>query len=151
MNVMGAEYPEHPRVAVGAVVFKDGKVLLTLRGNPPAQGMWAIPGGRVRLGETLQQAAEREIFEETGILIQAEEPVFIFETIERDDPGRVRFHYLIVDLAARYVSGEPMPGDDAQDARWVSPEEMPLLPVNPVTRDLLKSHFEFGPGGAEEL
>jgi ADP-ribose pyrophosphatase YjhB (NUDIX family) len=64
-------YPDLPRVAVGAVVFKDNKVLLVKRAKPPAQGLWAIPGGSVELGETLQQAAERETLEETGIMIQA--------------------------------------------------------------------------------
>ena len=54
-------YPDAPRPAVGAVVFKGDAVLLVQRGNPPSRGMWAIPGGRVHLGETLQAAAEREI------------------------------------------------------------------------------------------
>ncbi|MBL7181327.1 MAG: NUDIX domain-containing protein, partial [Desulfobacterales bacterium] len=77
-------YPDQPQVAVGAIVFKDNKVLLVLRANPPAEACWAIPGGRVELGETLRKAAEREIKEETGISIRVREPVFTFEVIDRD-------------------------------------------------------------------
>ena len=137
-------YPDQPQVAVGAVVFKNGKVLLVLRANPPAKELWAIPGGRVELGETLREAAEREIKEETGITIRAREPVFTFDIIDRDDAQRVRFHYVIVDLAADYISGEPQPGDDALSARWVSPEKLNTLPVSPTTLKLLRRHYNFG-------
>jgi ADP-ribose pyrophosphatase len=136
-------YPDHPRAAVGAVVFKEGRVLLVQRGRPPAQGQWAIPGGNVRLGETLQQAAEREILEETGIRIAAREPVLTFDAIDRDAEGRVRFHYVIVDLAADYLEGEPRAGDDAAEVRWVSPEDLKTLPVNAKTRALLRDRFQF--------
>ena len=77
-------YPDLPRVAVGAIVFKDHAVLLVRRANPPSQDVWAIPGGNVQLGESLQQAAEREILEETGVRIQAGAPVFTFDYIDRD-------------------------------------------------------------------
>jgi ADP-ribose pyrophosphatase len=137
-------YPEHPRVGVGAVVFHESRVLLVLRGSPPARGVWAIPGGRLRLGETLQAAAEREILEETGVVVRAGEPVFSFDAIERDPDGRVRYHYVIVDLAAEYVRGVPAGGDDALDARWVSAAELAVLDVNPTTRRLLKTRFDFG-------
>jgi ADP-ribose pyrophosphatase len=138
------EYPDQPRVAVGAIVFKDNQVLLVRRGKPPARDLWAIPGGSVEIGETLQRAAEREIFEETGITIQALEPVFTFDYIERDEFGCARFHYVIVDLTADYVRGEPRAGDDAADARWVSSQEMATLKISSKTRQLLKERFDFG-------
>ena len=138
------EYPDQPRVAVGAIVFKDHQVLLVRRGKPPALDLWAIPGGSVEICETLQQAVEREIFEETGITILALEPIFTFDYIERDELGCARFHYVIVDLAADYVKGEPRAGDDAAEARWVSSQEMATLKVSSKTRQLLKDRFAFG-------
>jgi len=140
-------YPHGPCVAVGAVVFRDDCVLLVRRGKAPARGQWAIPGGSVNLGETLQQAAEREIFEETGILINAGEPSFVFDVVERDDAGGIRYHYVIVDLDATYQSGGVRAGDDALEARWVAARELADLDVSLPTRQLLKRHYGFG--GAE--
>jgi ADP-ribose pyrophosphatase len=136
-------YPDSPRVAVGAVVFRADRVLLVLRGSPPARGTWAIPGGSVRLGESLRAAAERETREETGVIVRAGAPIYTFEVVERDPRGAVRFRYVIVDLAAEYVSGSPRAGDDALDARWVSAAELADLPVNPATRRLLRRQFGF--------
>ena len=138
------DYPDQPRVAVGAVVFKDDSVLLVRRGQEPAKDLWAIPGGSVKIGETLQEAAEREILEETGIQIQAAKPIYTFDVIERDMAGKVRFHYVIVDLAADFVTGEPSPGDDAVEARWISADEINNLQVSAATRKLLKNRFGFG-------
>jgi ADP-ribose pyrophosphatase len=132
-----SEYPDTPRVAVGAVVLRNDTVLLVKRGKSPAKGQWAIPGGRVRLGESLQAGAERETREETGLIIRAGRPVFTFESIRRDPAGRVRFHYVVIDLEAELVGGDIRPGDDALDARWVSREEMGRLPVNAATLQLL--------------
>ena len=136
-------YPDKPNVAVGAVVFKEERVLLVRRGQPPSKDLWAIPGGSVEIGETLQQAAEREILEETGITIRAEEPVFTFDVIDRDRAGKIRFHYVIVDLAAVYVAGDPKAGDDAAEARWVTAREIDELPVSAPTVKLLKGKFGF--------
>ena len=76
------EYPDQPRVGVGAVVLREGRVLLVRRGVAPARGLWAIPGGGLRIGETLQEGAEREILEETGIVIRAGAPVFTCDSFE---------------------------------------------------------------------
>ena len=141
---VGNPYPAAPQVAVGAVVFRNRKCLLVLRKNPPSGGYWAIPGGSVKLGESLQAAAEREIREETRVVIRAGEPVYVFDTIERDEQGKIRFHYVIVDLKAEYVRGEPAAGDDAMDARWFSAEEMGDDRIHPLTRRLLKEEFNFG-------
>jgi 8-oxo-dGTP diphosphatase len=137
-------YPDAPRPAVGAVVFKEDAVLLVKRAKAPAQGMWAIPGGSVRLGETLQAAAEREVLEETGVVIRAGEPVLVFDTIQRDEQDNILFHYVIVDLAAEYISGDPRAADDAADARWVTQAELAHLDVNPATLHLLWDRFSFG-------
>lgn len=138
------KYPDAPRPAVGAVVFNGDAVLLVQRANPPSQGMWAIPGGRVRLGETLQAAAEREILEETGVVIRANAPILVYDVIQKDARGVVKYHYVIVDLAADYVSGDPRAGDDAADARWITPGELARIEINPATRRLLADIFKFG-------
>ena len=138
------DYPDTPRVAVGAVVFNNDCVLLVRRGQPPSEDLWAIPGGSVEIGETLQEAAEREILEETGITIRAGKPVYTFDAIVRDETGRIRFHYVIVDLSGNYVSGDPNAGDDAVEARWVTAQEMNELQVSPPTLKLLKTKFGFG-------
>jgi len=136
--------PRTPRVAVGAVVFREGRVLLVRRGQPPGEGSWAIPGGKVGLGETLREAAERELFEETGIRIRAGELVLLFDLIDRDPEGRVRFHYVIADFRGEYLSGDPAPGDDVAEARWVSEEDLAGLSVSPPTRRLLAERYRFG-------
>lgn len=132
-----------PVVAVGAVVFHDDCILLVRRNRPPSKGQWAIPGGKVRLGETLRQAAEREIHEETGIIIRAGKPVYTFEVIEPDASGTIAFHYVVIDLLADYVRGEPLAADDACDAAWITREHFTRLTVNETTRKLLQEHFQF--------
>ncbi len=125
-----------PLVGVGVVIFREGRVLLVQRKNEPAAGQWAVPGGKLIYGETLQQAAEREVFEETGIRIKAGAVVHLFEVLEP-------IHYIIIDLAAEFVSGEPAAADDAADARWISASELNNLPVNEQTLFLLKRKFNF--------
>ncbi len=139
-------YPSHPELAVGALVIHAGCVLLVKRATPPAQHEWALPGGRVKLGETLQAAAEREIREETGLIIRAGDTVHSFELIEHDAAGRVRFHYLIVDVRGHYVGGELRTGDDAQAACWVATQELADWPLNTDTHALLLRERILEPG-----
>ena len=137
-------YPQQPCVAVGAIVFNNERVLLVRRGRPPAENLWAIPGGKVKLGETLQHAAEREILEETGLRIRAREPVYTFDHLEQDGDGKILFHYVIVDLLADYIGGDIQAGDDALEARWITSGEIKRLEVSPKTVELLHRQFRFG-------
>ena len=135
-------YPDAPRVAVGAVIIHQDKVLLVLRGQPPAQDLWAIPGGSVELGETLQAAAEREVVEETGLRIKAGQVIYIFDAIQRDDLGRVQYHYVILDLEAEALDPTQLltPADDVRDAGWFTLAELtrPGFPISETTRLLLQ-------------
>jgi len=133
------------RVGVGAVVIHQARVLLVQRAHPPAQGQWAIPGGKVCPGETLQHAAEREILEETGVQIRALHPIHTFDLIERDDAHALRHHYVIIDLQADYLRGTPRAASDSLDARWVSQQQMSALDVHPETRKLLEKIDAFAP------
>ena len=133
------EYPDRPVVGVGAVVIHEGRVLLVRRGVAPSRGLWAVPGGALELGETLQQGAEREILEETGVAIRAREPICAFDFFERDGDGRIRFHFVIVDVAADYIGGEVRGADDALEARWLAPEDLEGLAVSKNTLKLLRA------------
>lgn len=92
----------------------------------------------VELGETLQEAAEREIEEETGLCIKAGKPAYTFDVVHRDSQGRVQYHYVIVDLMAEFISGEIRPADDVSEAGWFAPADIPELEVSPHTLELLK-------------
>ena len=135
---MSRSYPAAPVPAVGALVVHGGAVLLVRRGRPPSRDVWAVPGGRVELGESLAEAVEREVREETGVTVRAGEPVWSFDSVIRDRDVRIRYHYVIVDLSADYLAGEPRGGDDAREARWVRPEEVAGFDVSEPTLCLLR-------------
>lgn len=137
-----------PQIGVGAVVLKNNKILLVKRKNPPAKDQWAIPGGRLQLGETLKEACRREILEETGINIKVGELIYTFEVIDRQPEGQVLFHYVILDFLAEYLSGEPVAGDDAIDVGWFSPQDLKKIKVNPFTQKLLEEKLNFYKKGA---
>lgn len=141
------EFPPWPQPAVGGIVFKDDAVLLVKRGNPPGKGEWAIPGGRIKLGETLREAVVREIWEETGITVRATKPVYAFDAIVRDSKRNVRFHYVVTDLEATYVSGEPHAGDDAVAVRWAKVDSIGKLALNAETKKLLRDLYGIGNTG----
>ena len=121
--------------------MKDGRVLLVLRAQEPNCGRWSIPGGVVELGETLAQAAAREVREECQVEIAMDSILSTFDLIERDENGNIRYHYLLIDVRASYLSGNPTPGTDALESRWVSEaelEELDIIPrLLPVLRQVL--------------
>jgi 8-oxo-dGTP diphosphatase len=124
----------YPIPCVGVVCWRGDEVLLIKRGRAPRLGEWSIPGGKVELGETLESASLRELLEETGVTAQMAGLVEVYEILEPE------YHYVLIDYAAHWVSGEPRAGDDADEARFVSIDHVQSL----VTRDdiidvLLKS------------
>jgi len=117
--VSDREYPVRPIVGIGLVVLKQDSVLLVRRGKPPNVGSWTLPGGAQEVGETVEEAARRELLEETGIAVG---PLYFaahVDNIRRDASGRVQFHYTILDFAARWQEGEPVAGSDVTEAIWV--------------------------------
>jgi ADP-ribose pyrophosphatase len=135
----GNAYPITPQVGVGAITIKDGTVLLVKRGIEPSRGLWAIPGGTLKLGESMQECAAREILEETGVTIKVGDCAYVFDFIECDNRKKIKFHFVIVDFAANYVAGVPQGMDDALEARWLNSAELRDLPVAINTINALKS------------
>ena len=121
------EYPDRPWVGIGCLAFRGEEVLLVRRSHPPRAGEWSVPGGAQHLGETAEDAARRELREEAGIEVGPLELVACVDVLHRDEGGAVRFHYTIIDYAGRWLSGEPCPGDDASEARFFAPAELPGL------------------------
>lgn len=124
----------HVAPCVGIVCFRGDDVLLIRRGTPPLAGEWSLPGGRIEFGETAQAAALRELREETGIsarlcgLVDVVDAIF---TSRRT--GQTARHYLLVDYAAVWTSGEPVHGDDAAAALFVPVSELSSLGLWPET------------------
>lgn len=124
---MQREYPMAPMVGVAAVVVRGEDILLVRRGREPLRGMWSLPGGLLELGETTAEGVAREVLEETGIRVQPVKIVATIDRIMRDDDGRVRYHYVLVEwlcFVGQYDRGELVCGDDADEAMWVKRGEI---------------------------
>jgi 8-oxo-dGTP diphosphatase len=121
------EYPTRPIVGVGVVVWHADRVLLVRRGKPPRLGHWSLPGGAQQLGETVAEAARREVKEEAGLDVALGDIVATIDLIERDPQNRIRYHYTLIDFVAEAPSAALRPGSDAADARWFSIAEIEAL------------------------
>ena len=124
---MEREYPAAPLVGVAAVVVRGDEILLVRRGREPLRGMWSLPGGLLELGETTADGVAREVLEETGVRVQPVEIVATIDRIMRDDAGRVRYHYVLVEwlcFVEGDYKGELGCGDDADEAVWVKRSEI---------------------------
>ena len=121
------EYPDRPWVGVGIVVWREDKVLLVRRAKVPRLGEWSIPGGAQSLGETVFEAAVREVREETGIDVRPTCVVTAVDSIISDGEQRTQFHYTLVEISAEWVAGEAVAGDDVDAVHWATPEEAATL------------------------
>ncbi|MGI9370543.1 MAG: NUDIX hydrolase [Ruegeria sp.] len=129
-----------PRIGALAVVLHKGQVLLVQRSKQPDAGLWGFPGGHVEWGETVLQAAQRELREETSVHANPTCYLDNLDLLRRDADGQVSVHYLLVGVACSYQRGDPVAGDDAIDARWVSIDEVRRgsLPMSARVIDLLE-------------
>ena len=143
-------YPDRPIVGVGVVVFRADRVLLIKRAKEPVSDRWSIPGGAQEIGETVREAALREVAEETGLEVEIVGLVDVVDGITRDADGRARYHYTLVDFAARWLSGEARAASDAAAVRWVPRGALAETAMWDETRRIVESAAEMvgrRPGG----
>ena len=131
------EFPKRPVPAVGAIVFRDGAVLLVKRGAEPNRGRWSLPGGSLEIGETVEAGAVRETREETGVDVQPLRVLDVCNFIERKD-GEVRWHYVLIDVLCEYLRGDPFPATDAENARLIPLRELGEYDVVPTALEVLQ-------------
>lgn len=129
MSSSSREFPGRPIVGIGVAVLRDAAVLMVRRGRAPAEGSWSLPGGAQKLGETVEQAARRELAEETGLLVEALFLAGCVDSIHGDPDGRIRYHYTILDFCARYAGGQARPGGDAAEVKWVDMNRLDELNI----------------------
>jgi 8-oxo-dGTP diphosphatase len=135
-------YPARPYIAVSAAVFRDDRVLIVRRAHPPAAGLYTLPGGVVEPGETLAEAAVREVREETGLDIEPLELVGYREVITRDAAGGVERHFVILPFAARWRAGEITLNEELAEAHWLRPSELSDLHTTEGLAEIVDTAWE---------
>lgn len=124
-------------VGVGILIRKGDEYLLIKRASEPDKGLWSVPGGMVEVGEKAEEAAIREAKEETGLEIELVKDLGVVDKIVRDEVGKVKYHFIIIDYLAEPVAGEMHHHDDALDAQWVHPRDFGKYTMSPTLVDLL--------------
>ena len=104
----------NPASAVDIAIVHEGKIILIRRGRDPFKGKWALPGGFVEYGETVEETALREVMEETGMEIELVDILGTYSAPDRDP----RSHTVTTTFIANPVKGDPSGGDDADEAKW---------------------------------
>jgi ADP-ribose pyrophosphatase YjhB (NUDIX family) len=135
------KYPTRPIVGAGAVVHRGPRVLLVKRRYPPNRGKWALPGGIVELGEKTEEAAVREVLEETGLTVVIESLFDVQTDVQRDADSRPEYHFVLVDYLARPSGGKLNPNRESTAAGWFSARQAKLMNTTDGTRIVLDNYF----------
>ena len=126
--------------------MRGGEFLAVRRARAPMQDLITLPGGGVETGESLLEAVQREVLEETGLTI---EPLFLAghrEVITRDDAGRVQGHFVVLAFAARWVAGEARPNEEISEARWIRPADLRDLSTTEGLAEIVAAAFQHADG-----
>lgn len=140
------EYPERPLVGVGGVVIRDERTLLIRRGSAPLEGEWSIPGGMLELGETILEGVRRELLEETAIEVRVLDLIEVFERVTRDEAGKLKYHFVILDYLCEAVRGEAQAGSDVTAVAWARESELSKYSLTPTATRVIQKAFEIARG-----
>jgi 8-oxo-dGTP diphosphatase len=140
------EYPERPMVGVGGVVIRDQRALLIRRGSAPLEGEWSIPGGMLEIGETILEGVQRELLEETAIEVKVLDLIEVFERLTRDEAGKLKYHFVILDYLCEAVRGEARAGSDVTDVAWALEAELNAYSLTPTATRVIQKAFEMARG-----
>lgn len=133
---------QKPVTGASILAIREGKAVIVKRGREPSRGLWALPGGRQELGETLEETARRELAEETGLSAGSLNLLQLIEPIRRDDAGAIISHYVLGVFVTRDVSGTLMAGDDAADARWAGRDELANFEFTGTSLEILLAELD---------
>jgi ADP-ribose pyrophosphatase YjhB (NUDIX family) len=131
-----------PRAAASAVLFRGEAVLLVERAKGPSAGLWTLPGGSIEMGETAEDAARREVHEETGLVAHIEGLAGVYDIIDRDEAGEVVLHYVIATYYGRADDGEPRALTDIREARFFALDKFEDLPLTHGTRFVIENAWQ---------
>jgi ADP-ribose pyrophosphatase YjhB (NUDIX family) len=136
------KYPIHPHIGVGILLIRDKHLLLIKRKYNPDAGYWSIPGGHLDLGEKVQNAAEREAFEETGFNVKVSKLAGIIDKIMYDDNEKIEYHYVLINYFVDQIEGDPnqppKADDDALEAKFVQFDDLKNYQLTKSLIELLK-------------
>lgn len=118
-------------MGAGVAIVDGDEILLVRRANEPNKGKWAVPGGKVEFGETLAEAATREVKEETGLLVQLDDIVWVGESMSEDH------HIVLIDFLGQAMGGDLKAADDATETKWVAIEDAYEMDLTPTMFELL--------------
>ena len=139
---MSRFYPTAPRASVSVLCHRDDLVLMVKRARAPFKDHWSLPGGVIELGETLLEAAERELLEETRVTATLGEPIETFDSIQRDAEGKVVTHFILTVFKGPLASGQAQAGDDAAEVDWVHPDDVDKRLTTPGTPARIRRHMQ---------
>ena len=133
-------------MGVGGVVIRDKRTLLVRRGSAPLEGEWSIPGGMLELGETILEGVRRELLEETAMEVRVLDLIEVFERVTRDEAGKLKYHFVILDYLCEAVRGEAHAGSDVTDVAWARESELSEYSLTPTATRVIQKAFEIARG-----